>query len=115
MPIPDAIQTLIDRLNQKLDEIEKEVTEGLKILRILMSGFPENVILIQYFAYLNAIIFFIETARKQIRTATETISPDDVKAEIVQEAGEDLGNLLGRVIEEAVRISQILDFLEELL
>lgn len=114
MPIPDTIQTLIARLSQKLDEIESEVAQGLELLGTLMSGFSDNVILVQYFAYLNAILFFIATAKKQIQTAIEVISPDDVPPEIVQEAGEDLGNLFGRVIEEEMRVRQIVDFLEEL-
>lgn len=111
MPIPDSIQTLIARLSQKLDRIENKAAEGLELLSILRSRFPENVILMQYFAYLNAILFFIATARKQIQIAIETISLDDVPPEIAQEAGEDLGNLFGRVIEEEMRVSQILDFL----
>ena len=83
------------------------------MLRILVSRFPENIILMQYFAYLNAILFFIKTARKQIEITITTISSDDVPLEIFQDAGEDLGNLLGRVIEE-VRVRRILDFLEAL-
>lgn len=114
MPIPEPIQTLIDRLSQKLDEIENEVAQGMELLRTLMSGFSENVILVQYFAYLNAILFFLTTARRQIQTAIDIISPDDVPPEIVREAGEDLGNLLGRVIEEQMRVRQILDFLKGL-
>ena len=113
MSIPLAIQALINQLNQKINETEQGATEGLKLLRLLVSRFPENVILIQYFAYLNAILFFIETARKQIQITITTISSDDVPLEIVRDAGEDLGNLLGRVIEE-VRGRRILDFLEAL-
>jgi hypothetical protein len=42
MPIPPAIQSLIERLNQELEEIEREATEGENLLRQLMSLFPNN-------------------------------------------------------------------------
>jgi len=111
MPIPEPIQLLIERLNQKLNEIENEVAQGLERIRTLMSMFPENVILVQYFAYLNAIQIFVTTARTQIQIAIETISPDGIPPDIIQEAGEDLGSLFGRVMEEQMHVSQILDFL----
>lgn len=79
-----------------------------------MSRFSENVILVQYFAYLNALLVFIEISRRQIQTTIETISTD-VPRDIIQESGEDLGTLLGRAIEEKTHVKSILNFLEELL
>ncbi len=54
MAIPPDIQALVARLNQELDETEQETTQGLNLLRGVMSRFPENVMLFQYFAYLYA-------------------------------------------------------------
>ena len=67
----------------------------------------------QHFAYLNTILFFLETARRQIQTAIDTISDEDVPTELIQEAGEDLGTLQGKIIEEKIRLQRILDFLED--
>lgn len=92
----------------------QEATVGLDILRRVMSNFPENVILVQYFAYLNALLFFAETSRSQIQAIAQTLSPVNVPAEVIQESGEDLGNLLGRVIEAKTRVEQILNFLRGL-
>ena len=111
MSIPAEIQVLINQINQHLSEIEHQATEGINLLRNLLSYFPENVMLTQYFAYLNTILFFIKTARRQIQTALETISSEDVPPELIQEAGEDLGTLQGKIIEEKIRLQRILDFL----
>ena len=51
MPIPSEIKSLIERLNLELEEIEREATEGENLLRQLMSLFPKNASLIQFFAY----------------------------------------------------------------
>jgi len=76
-----------------------------------MSRFPENVMLVQYFAYLYEILLFVETASRQIRTTIETIWSDDVPADVIQDSGEDLGTLLGKTIEEKMRVRRILNFL----
>ena len=114
MPIPPDTQALINRLNQELDETEQEATEGLNLLRGVISLFPENVILIEYFAYFNTAIIFVETSRRQIQTTIETISPSNVLLELIQDAGEDLGSLLGQVLENKIRGRRILNLLEEL-
>jgi hypothetical protein len=47
-------------------------------------------------------------------TNIDTISPNGVPVEVIQESGEDLGTLLGQVIEARRRVEQILNFLEGL-
>lgn len=114
MSIPPDIQILINRLNQELGETEQEATEGLNLLRGVISRFPENVILIQYFAYLNALLLFGETSRRQIQNTIEIISLADVPVDVIHSYGQDLGTLLGKVIEEKMRVSRILNFLRDL-
>lgn len=46
MAIPLALQQLIDQLNSELDFSEQEVTEGLNLVRGLLSRFPDNALLI---------------------------------------------------------------------
>lgn len=51
MPISPEIESLIERLNLELETIEREATEGENLLRQLISLFPNNASLIQFFAY----------------------------------------------------------------
>ncbi len=114
MPIPPEIEVIINRLNQELNNIEQKAREGSNLVRSILSIFPDNAIMIQYFAYLNAGLLFVETSRRQIQITIELISPDDVTALEIQEAGEDLGNILGRALETKIRVERIIHNLEEL-
>lgn len=49
MTIPANISILIERLNQKIDSIEQDATEGLRLVRPSLSLFPDNAILLQFF------------------------------------------------------------------
>jgi hypothetical protein len=114
MSIPPQIQELINRIELQLQEIELEASMGVNRLRQVLSQEPENAILVQYFAYLNALLFFIETSKQQIQGAIDNLEPVNVPQNAIFEAGEDLGFLLGRIIEERMRLQQISNFLEEL-
>lgn len=46
MAIPSEITALIERLNQELDQISQEATEGLNIVRSGLFRFPDNALLI---------------------------------------------------------------------
>ncbi len=112
MPITPEIQTLVNRLNQELDRTEQ--TAGVNIVREILSLFPDNAIMIQYFATLNNFLFFVEVSRRRIQTLVETISPVYVPVDVIQEAGEDLGTQLGRVLEAKMEVERMLNRLEEL-
>ncbi len=112
MPITPELAAVIERLNQELLQIEQQATTGLDRLRELVSRFPGNALLIQNFAYFNTALFFVETSRIQLQTAVETISPPDIPSEIVQETGEGLGTLLGRVVEVRLRAERLTNRLE---
>ncbi|MFB2892244.1 hypothetical protein ACE1CI_04785 [Aerosakkonemataceae cyanobacterium BLCC-F50] len=114
MPIPPEIEAIINRLNQELNSIEQKSREGSNLVRAILSIFPNNAIIIQYFAYLNAALLFVETSRRQIQITVELVSPDDVTATEIQEAGEDLGSILGRALETKIRVERIINNLEEL-
>lgn len=115
MPLPSEITTLINQLNQELDQTEQEAREGLNLVRQVMSRFPNNALLIQFFAYFNTALFFIDNSRRRIQTTVEKLSTADVLAEVIQESGEDLATLLGEIIEAKIRgksiISRLLDLL----
>jgi len=78
----------------------------------MRSVFPENAILIQYFAYFNTSLFFIESSRKQIENIQRTMALSDVPDEVIQVSGEDLGDLLGRVLEVKIKVERLVSRLE---
>ena len=64
MSITPEFATLVNRLNQELDRTEAQATKGLNLARELLSSFPEHVTLVQYFAYINAAMLFVETSKR---------------------------------------------------
>lgn len=115
MAIPAKIIALIDRLNQELDQTEQEATEGLNLARAALSRFPDNTMLIGLFAYLNNALLFVDYSRADIQTTVDNISPADVPAEIIQETGEGLAELLGRILEVKINVNRIKTRLANLL
>lgn len=107
MTIPPEINALTKRLNQELEQIEQEATEAMRIVRVILDRFPDNAILIQFFASLNNFLFFVENARRRIQSIVVTISPDDATAEDIREGGEYLATLLGVVLEARVEVRKI--------
>ncbi|OCQ94390.1 restriction endonuclease subunit S [Oscillatoriales cyanobacterium USR001] len=114
MPIPSEIQSIINRLNQELDRTEENATEGLNLVRLPLSLFPDNLILVQFFAYLNNVIFFVGNYRRQIQGAIERLSVSDVNAAEIQETGEELATMLGVLLEAKIRVEQIITRLRNL-
>ncbi len=113
MAIPPEISTVIDRLNQELNATEQAATSGLNIIRPLLSSFPNNYILVQFFAYFNTALFFVVDSRRRLELTVEMISRADVTTEEIQEAGEDVGALLGRVLEVKINSNRLKNRLEK--
>lgn len=103
---PSEIQSLIDLLNQELDQIEREADEGINIAKLLLSRFPNNVKLIGLLTTLDNALFFVDNFRKRIRATFEKISSTEALAEAIQAAGEDLSEFLGRVLESKMLVSK---------
>ncbi len=51
MPIPSEITQLVQRVNQELDQIEQDATEGLSLARAILNQFPENFIVVQLLVF----------------------------------------------------------------
>lgn len=113
MPIPSEIQILIARLNRELEETEQDALSGLNLVRQRLDLFPENETLIQFFSALSNLLFFVEITRRRIHNIIDRLAPDHVPAQIIQEAGEDLGFILGRVLEAKMNASQLKNRLED--
>lgn len=109
MAIPLPLQQLIDQLNSELDESEQETIEGLNLVREILSRFPNNALLIQFFAYFNNVLLFVDNYKTQTQNTAELLSVTDVTAEQIREAGEDLSSILGRVIETKIEVKGIIN------
>ena len=109
---PTEFLALIDRLNQELDQTEQEATEGLNLARQNLSRFPDNSIIVQFFAFFNNIVLFIDNSRQRIQNIVARLSTANVTAEETQETGENLATLLGRVLEAKIAVSRVIARLE---
>ncbi len=69
--------------------------------------------MVGFFAYLNNALFFVEIYKRRIQAIFELLSADNVPEEVVQDAGEELGELLGRALESKIGLGRIIDRLED--
>ncbi len=115
MPVPSEINALVERINNELDQIEQEATEGITLASAILERFRENKSLIQMLAFLNSVIFWLNTEKRRIQTIVETLSlNDEITSEEIQMAGEDLSTKLGRTLETKLRVSNLKSRLENL-
>lgn len=113
MSITPAIRELSNRLNQELEQLEQILTEGLDLVRVPLSRFPENSILVQFFAYLSNVLFFISNYRQEISRILELLSVTEVTMDEIEEAGQRLSTMLGVVLETKMRVESIVNRLRE--
>jgi len=112
MAIPSEIQALIDRLNQEMNETEQEATEGLTLTRQNLSRFPDNAILIQFFASFSNLLMFVDLYRRRVQATVEELEETDVPSDLIQEVGEDLATILGQVLEAKINANRLKSRLE---
>lgn len=113
MAIPLEITALIEQLDQELNQISQQATEVLNILRSRLNSFPDNAILIQFFASVSSICLFVEHSQSRIQTIVEQLSLTLSNTDsAIQEAGEDLSTLLGLTLEAKIVVNQLKTRLE---
>ena len=112
MSIPPELTALVEQLNQELNQIEQEITEGLNLVRLRLDRFPNNLILIQIFASFNNYRLLVENTRRRIDITVDSLRPNDPTNEEIQEAGEDLAEQLGRVLEAKIVVNSLKNRLE---
>ncbi|MFB2833852.1 hypothetical protein [Floridanema evergladense] len=112
MTIPSELNALIERLDQELNIIEREATEGLNRARLKLGLYPDNTVLIQIFATLNNYVLFGEIVRRRSDYSRLILATDTVTNEQIQEIGEDLSELLGRVLEGKIIVNRAKNQLE---
>jgi hypothetical protein len=112
--IPPELSALINQLQQELNRTEQEATEALELVRLLLNAAPDNVGLTQLLAILNNIQFFVSIRRREIELVVSQISPANIPDDVIQEAGEDLGTILGTVVEARISVNNIKRRLERM-
>jgi hypothetical protein len=114
MSVPPKIADLIEQLNLELSQVEQLAMNGLKLVKLILSRFPDNARMIELFAVLTNVLLFVEISRRRIQFTVDTISSPNLSAEVIQEAGEDLAEMLGRVLENKMLAGRIVAILEDL-
>lgn len=115
MEIPSELNALIDRLKQELNQIEQQSAVGLNFAKISLERFPDNSVLIDLFAFLNASLFYAQRTRTIIEERLNYLAIiDRITEREIPEAGEEFSIELGRAIETRLRVINIIQRLEKL-
>ena len=107
MTLPSNIDALIAQINYELDNLKHELSQSIELISSKIDLFPENMILIQFFASLNNYALFTENTRRKIQETKRYFSDRELSDEELQEAGEDLLEQLGRTIEAKIIVNNI--------
>ncbi|MGB5970147.1 MAG: hypothetical protein WBG70_17665 [Spirulinaceae cyanobacterium] len=110
----DNLKQLAEQIKQELEQIEQDANRGIEIARNLLNIFPDNAIIIGYFARFSNYLFFVESSRRGIESVEEVVDNSDVTGEEVKESGEYLSTLLGSTIEARMVVDNIRSELENL-
>ena len=107
MTLSSELDALIKQLNYELDNLEGELSKSIELIRSRINLFPENIILIQLFATLNNYALFAENTRRRIQETAQYLSSKSLSDEDLLEAGEDLSEQLGRILEAKIIVNSI--------
>lgn len=114
MTIPPQILGLVEQLTRELGNIEQQANRGLGVTRQLLERFPDNLRLISLSASLGNVIFFVDSFRNRIEGIIQKISVANISTEAIQEAGEELSEIWGRVLECKMTVNKTISTLEKL-
>lgn len=116
MTIPSEINSIVESLNQELDEIEQIAIAGQNLARVILDKFPSNARLVQFFATFSNALLFAEVEKRRINSIIENISSLNIlREEDKREVGEDLSSEMGKVLETKTLIINLKERLENLL
>lgn len=114
MTIPAEILSLVEQLAQELERIEEQANKGIAIANQLLERFPDNARLIGLSANLGNVLFFVDSFRNRIENIIQNISGTNVSSEAIQEAGEELSEFWGRILECKMSVNRSVGILEDL-
>ncbi len=114
MTLPSNFNTLIEQINNELNNLDRELSQSIELVRERITLFPDNIISIQLFTTLNNYALFAKNTRKRIQETLQYIAIDEIQSDQdIQEAGEDLSEQLGRLLEAKIVVSNIKISLEK--
>lgn len=114
MNIPPEILRLVQQLTNELDIIESRANQGLVIASQLLDRFPSNTSLINLSANLGNGLFFVKNFRTRIERIVQAISSQNEALGSIQQVGEDLSEITGRVLECKMTVDRAVSILEDL-
>jgi hypothetical protein len=113
MPLSSDFNTLVERINDELNNLDCELLQAIKLVRERIILFPDNIILIQLFAVLNNYTLFAENTRRRVQETLQYLAINEMISDRdIREAGEDLSEQLGKLLEAKIVASNIKTRLE---
>lgn len=108
MPLPSNFNTLLEQINEELNNLNRELYQAIELIRERLILFPDNIISIQLFVTLNNYALFAENTKRRIQEILKYLAANGILSERdIQEAGEDLSEQLGRILEAKIIVNNI--------
>jgi hypothetical protein len=103
MNLPPNFNILVEQI----DNLHSELSQAIQLVRTRITLFTDNIISIQLFALLNNYALFSENTRRTQETIRHISTNETLSNTDIEEAGEDLSEQLGRILEAKIVVSNI--------
>jgi hypothetical protein len=114
MTLPPNFSLLVEQIDREIDNLDTELSQAIQLVRTRIALFPNNASSIQLFALLNNYTLFSENTRRRIQETLRYLTTDErLSNRDIEEAGEDLSEQLGRILEAKIVVSNIKKRLEQ--
>lgn len=113
MNLPPNFNILVEQIDCESDNLDTEISQAIQLVRTRITLFPNNSISIQLFAVLSNYTLFSENTRRRIQETIRYLTTDEtLSSRDIEEAGADLSEQLGRILEAKIVVSNIKKRLE---
>jgi hypothetical protein len=113
MNLPPNFNVLVEQIDREIENLDTELSEAIQLVRARITLFPNNVSSIQLFALLNNYALFSDNTRRRIQETIRYLNTNEpLSSQDIEEAGEDLSEQLGRILEAKIVVSNIKKRLE---
>jgi hypothetical protein len=108
MNLPPNFNILVEQINREINILDTELSQSIQSIGARITLVPDNIVSIQLFALLSNYTLFSENARRRIQETIQYVNTDKtLSSSDIQEAGEDLSEQLGRILEAKIVVSNI--------
>ena len=106
--LPSNFNTLVEWINKELNNLDLELYQAIELIRERLILFPDNIISMQLFVTLNNYVLFAENTKRRIQEIVKYLAVSEILSDWdIQEAGEDLSEQLGRLLEAKIIVNNI--------